>query len=564
MARPLTALKAAGVRLARAAGRLRDRAVALRCRLTARAAPLRWTPEPLSPGDGEAAARLASGDLLLAGRRARLSRGSPFDMGPVDAAWAEALHGFDWLEHAAAAARPDRAVLRAWAFDALRRSPAEGWRADLAGRRLARLVCAAPILAPAPAERRLLERAAGRHIAFLAARSGAAPRGLPRLWAVTGLALGLLAREDGPRRARHAAALIGRAAPALAPGAGRSPQRLAEGFALLAWTAEALRERGVPLDPRHEAALGEIGPMLRALRLGDGGLARMHGGGAAADGLLDEALARAGPEGRGPRREQALGLERLAAGRAALLLDAAAPGASPTAGASPLALEASFGRTRLFGGVGAGAGLGADWALAARATAAHSAVEIAGVSAARLEPDGYIARTYGRRFAAGPRAVSCVREEADDALWLQGEHDGYRARFGLTVMRRLRLARDGRDLRGEDTLSAPDAAARARFDRIAKPHGGVPFCVRFHLGPGVVATVEPGGEGAALNLPDGARWRMRASGGALSLVESALLDDLAGVARQGLQLVIAGRAEAYWGRVTWAFYEDAPAPRRSG
>ncbi|PIP96993.1 MAG: heparinase, partial [Rhodobacterales bacterium CG18_big_fil_WC_8_21_14_2_50_71_9] len=83
------------------------------------------------------------------------------------------------------------------------------------------------------------------------------------------------------------------------------------------------------------------------------------------------------------------------------------------------------GRQRLFGGVGPGAAFGPEWAVAARATAAHAALEIAGASAARLAPEGLAARVFGRGFAQGPSHVAAERLRDAGAEWLRAEHDGY-------------------------------------------------------------------------------------------------------------------------------------------
>ena len=567
MARPLIYLRACATLLRRRLSRWRDSLAARRACWGARARALRasnaW-PEPFAPGDAARAARLASGDLFLAGRRATLDGLSPFAITPPDAAWLAALHGFDWLDDAQAAGRAERAALRAWAFDWLRRfggGAGPGWRADLAGRRLARLTTAAPLLmaGASDADKRRLLRAIDAHRRFLQTRIGAVRDPLTRLEAATGLALCGLAQEGGAATAVRAAARLGAAAAALIDGDGgvasRNPQALAEVFAALAWTAAALREGGVAPDPRHVAALGRAGPSLRALRLGDGGLARFHGGAAGDDALLDEAFARAGALARGRRPLGAMGFARLAAGGAVAILDAASPPEGGAAAACALALEVSVGRQRLFGGVGPGAAFGPEWAVAARATAAHAALEIAGASAARLAPEGLAARVFGRGFAQGPSHVAAERLRDAGAEWLRAEHDGYADRFGLIVARRLRLSADGRDLRGEETLraapgAAPDALARTKT---------LPFCVRFHLAPEVAASVS-GGQ-ASLSPPDGARWTLRVDGGALSVVDSVSLEPGAAAPRPARQLVISGVAADGQARVAWALTQDAAPPR---
>ena len=567
MARPLTHLRARAALIGRALSGWRDGLAARRACWGARATPLRACPEPFSPGDAVRAARRAAGDPALSGGGFALDGLSPFAVRPPDESWLAALHGFDWLDDAQAAGKADRAALRAWAFDWLRRfggGGGPGWRPDLAGRRLARLVTAAPLLLAGAdaADRRRLLRGIDAHRRFLGRfLQRRAPRDAGALLAAaTGLSLCGVAQQGGEAVARRAAARLGVAAAALIDGDGcvasRNPQALAEVFAALAWAAAELREGGVAPDGRHLAALGRAGPCLRALRLGDGALARFHGGGAGAEGMLDEAFARAGAAARGRRAGGAMGYARLAAGGTVAILDGAPPPEGGAAGSSALALEVGVGRQRLFGGVGPGAGFGAEWAVAARATAAHSALEIGGASAARLTPEGLAARVFGRGFAQGPSRVAVERLRDGEGDWLRAEHDGYADRFGLIVGRRLRLSADGRDLRGEETLSAAPGGAA--------PAAATPFCVRFHLAPGVAAAVA--GAQASLTLPDGARWELRASGGALSLAESVSLDPGATAPRPARQLVISGVAAGGYARVAWALTRQTPpaGPARIG
>jgi uncharacterized heparinase superfamily protein len=239
-------------------------------------------------------------------------------------------------------------------------------------------------------------------------------------------------------------------------------------------------------------------------------------------------------------------------------MDAAPPPRDQTeAGASALALEFAAGRRRLIGSVGPGRLAGGDWAVAARATAAHSAVEIAGVSSARLAPEGFAARAFGRPLIEGPSVVSAERASDLDGLWALAEHDGYAARFGLIVTRRLNLSVDGTTLRGEDTLAAPTLETRRRFDAAAED-GGVPFVLRFHAAPDVAVTQGRDPSLVILTPPTGPAWAFRAAPQRPRIVESVWIDD-AGTPRPTRQIVVAGRAEAYFGRVAWSLHRERPA-----
>lgn len=559
-------------RLAALRHSLRHRARRLGNRLAAQRAGLltmRGTlaaqpPEQLAIGDSETATALAAGLVRLAGERVELGTRSPWAVTPPTAAWRDALHGFAWLDDALVARKAERARLHGWVHDWLRRhgrGSGPGWEPGLAGQRLMRLATATPVLLreARPQDARLLLRGLRVHLAFLRARHRRADSLRERAEAAAGLVFGALCVQGERRSLTLGQTALGAVAEQIGPDGGvpsREPGLQAWLFVLLATAAHAMVAAGHTPDPRHLAALARLGPGLRALRMGDGGLPRFHGSCALPQGLregmLDQSFAQAGAAARGTRRDLCMGFQRLSAGRTAVIVDAAPPPKGlPSAGASPLALEVSVGRVRLFGSVGPGSALGGEWAVAARATAAHSAVEIAGASAARLAPDGWAARRLGRPLVDGAKMVECERADDLDGLWLRGEHDGYLARFGLIVARRLHLSRDGCDFRGEDSLTCPTPAARATFDRAAR-EGGVPFCVRFHLAPQVEAELYLGGRAVRMRLPDGSFWVMRGSGGTLTLEESIWIDGTRRGALPTRQIVLAGKAEGYFGRVTWA------------
>jgi hypothetical protein len=54
-----------------------------------------------------------------------------------------------------------------------------------------------------------------------------------------------------------------------------------------------------------------------------------------------------------------------------------------------------------------------------------------------------------------------------------------------------------------------------------------------------------------MRLPDGSFWVMRIGGGRLHLVDSVWIDAEAVRALPTRQIVVSGRAEGYFGRVSW-------------
>ena len=114
---------------------------------------------------------------------------------------------------------------------------------------------------------------------------------------------------------------------------------------------------------------------------------------------------------------------------------------------------------------------------------------------------------FGRSAGTGrpgrrPGRITCERIEGDGATLVEATHDGYVRAFGLVHRRRLYLADNGDDLRGEDTLEGP---------------AGCPFALRFHLHPSVTPTPVAGGDSVLLKLPSGAVWRLRATGAVLEV-----------------------------------------------
>ena len=126
------------------------------------------------------------------------------------------------------------------------------------------------------------------------------------------------------------------------------------------------------------------------------------------------------------------------------------------------------------------------------------------------------------------------RQEANGAHWLDASHDGWRKPFGAVHRRRLYMSESGEDIRGEDAVEA------------SSPQ---PYAVRFHLHPGVDASVQQDGEAVLLRLPSGGGWRLRADGALISLEESIYLGGAE--PRRGEQVVLTGYQDGPQ-QVKWA------------
>ena len=77
------------------------------------------------------------------------------------------------------------------------------------------------------------------------------------------------------------------------------------------------------------------------------------------------------------------------------------------------------------------------------------------------------------------------------------------------------LGNDGKELRGDDQL-IPKGRKKIRE--------AAPFAIRFHLAPGVEATVTADGMGAILRSPGAPPWNFRCRGAMLTIEESLHVD----------------------------------------
>jgi uncharacterized heparinase superfamily protein len=572
MPRPSLTLKALGERIARLPRRWQRRIWASRARLGPRPQVAATLPEPIFLGDGDAGQALLEGRWRALGQEVRTDGGSIWAVPLPDPRLEAERQACLWLDDLAALGnRAARALAQAWVQDWINRFGAgggPGWEPEAAGRRAKRWAVHAGLLTQGldrgGADR--FWRALAAHQRYLARAWPQAAEGLPRLRAVAGLVWGGVVLPH----AGHAAALAEMAALADAlvdAGGGtpsRAPEDLGEVLTLLIWTARLLDNAGQQAMAPHLQAIVRAVPVIRPLRLGDGGVARFHGGGAGTPERLDQALAElrlvAQPKPRLP-----MGFARLAGGRVVVLMDGAAPPAGAgalTAHAATLAFEMSVGRQRLVANAGPGQVFGGDWTLLSRQTAAQSGLEVDGRSSARFDDRGLAAATFGARLADGPALVSVRQAQDATGQWLLATQDGYVPSHGLLHERRLFVDARGQELRGEDILTVADARARSQFERAARG-GRLPFAARFHLHPAVAPELDEGRQVVLLTLPSGEVWMFRAGGGLLGLEESVHFDPGAAAPLPAKQVVVRGEVVEYLGQVTWSFGRIADAPAAS-
>jgi uncharacterized heparinase superfamily protein len=468
------------------------------------------------------------------------------------------LHSFAWLRDLAAAATREKGgrlaekLVHHW-LDACAGEPDQpSWRSDLWGRRILFWAAYAPFILSSrdPAYRSALLTTLARGARYLDRRADRAAAGLARIAAWSGVVAAALLLEGGIVRSGRAEGGLMRAlSEALHEDGGlisRSPdEQLALVELLCQLRAIYIAGRRQMPERLQDALSGSVAALLGAT-LGDEALSSWQGGNMLSRRRLAAAIEGSGVAARPLRQPRGWGYQRLTARSAIVILDGAPPPPSRLfvgACASTLGFEFSDGLSRLVvncGGVGPWIGtLSPELVQALRSTAAHSTLTLGDRNSTAILDDG--------RLGKGVRQVEIVRDESAGIARIEGSHDGYVQRFGLLHERRLNLAADGRELKGEDHL-----VARRRRRRGAP----VPFAVRFHLGPGVEAATTADGQGALLRVRGGNPWQFRCRGGTLDIEDSLWIDGI-GRPRGTSQLVISGEAPLEGLAISWLFQRAA-------
>jgi uncharacterized heparinase superfamily protein len=498
------------------------------------------------------------GEALLAGRLTLGSATLPLaglDFAAVGATGplATYLQGFSWLRDLAAAAAREKgarlaeAVVGRWLLAHGARVD-EAWAPELWGERILFWTAYAPyILSSADSGyRSALLNTLARGARHLDSTADKAPAGLPRVTAWCGVvAAGLLVQGGVSRVARGEAGLARALAAAQFDDGGivsRSPfeqMLLVDRLGLLRGcyqAAKAIAPDGI------EAAASASLAALHGVTMGDGALSSWQGCGPGEAARLAALIEGCGMRARPLRQARGWGYQRLSALGTVLILDAAPPPAHKVAGrgsASTLALELSDGQQRLVVNCGGPGPLPTDLpdALVAglRTTAAHSTLVLADTNSTNIQPDGLLGK--------GVEDVSIDRREDNDASRIEASHDGYVRAFGMIHKRSLMLGNDGKELRGADQL-VPKGRKKIRDSAF--------YAVRFHLAPGVEATITADGMGAILRSKGAPPWNFRCRGANLTIEESLWIDGR-GRPLRTIQLAIVGEVSALGGEIGWQF-----------
>jgi uncharacterized heparinase superfamily protein len=523
-------------------------------RLRASRQPLKLVAVPRDHVRGDR----SRGDALLAGRFTVGAETLPLkdlDFGSVGAAGAlpEQLQGFSWLRDLAAAAsrekgaRLSEAVVGRWLLAHGTRVD-QAWAPHLWGERILFWTAYAPYILSSgdSGYRSALLNTLARGARHVDATADKAAAGLDRVTAWCGVvAAGLLVQGGVPRLARGEAGLARALASAQFDDGGlisRSPYeqlQLVDRFGLLRscyLAAKQVMPEGI--ETAAQASLAA----LHGIMMGDGRLSSWQACGPGEAARLIALIDGCGLRARPLRLARGWGYQRMSALGTILVLDAAPPPPQKIAeqgSASTLAFELSDGSQRLVvncGGPGPlPATLSPELVQALRSTAAHSTLALADTNSTAILADG----TLGK----GVEDVTIDRSEDNDASRLEASHDGYVRSFGMIHKRSLMLGNDGKELRGADQLMAKGRK---------KIRDAAPYAVRFHLAPGVEATITADGMGAILRSKGAPPWNFRCRGGNLAMEESIWIDGR-GQPHNTIQLVIVGEVSALGGDIGWTF-----------
>ena len=465
----------------------------------------------------------------------------------------EQLEGFSWLRDLACAASREKgarlaeAIVGRWLI-AHGSHVDDAWAPYLWGERILYWTAYAPyILSSADGGyRSALLNTLARGARHLDATADKAPPGLRRITAWCGvIAAGLLIQGGVSRVARGEAGLARALAGAQFEDGGlvsRSPfeqQLLVDRLGLLRSCYFAAKQT---IPDGIEAAAAAALAALHGITLGDGALSSWQGCNPGDASRLTALVEGCGLRARPLRNARGWGYQRMSALGTFVILDAAPPPPQKIAAqgsASTLALEMSDGSQRLIvncGGPGPlPTAMPEELVEGLRTTAAHSTLVLSDTNSTNILPDGSLGR--------GVEDVTIDRSEDNDASRLEASHDGYAKTFGMIHKRSLMLGNDGKELRGADQLIAK---GRKKIRESAA------YAVRFHLAPGVEATITADGMGAILRSRGAPPWNFRCRGGNLTAEESLWIDGR-GQPQRTIQLAVVGEISSLGGEIGWQF-----------
>ncbi|WP_425996432.1 heparinase II/III family protein [Caulobacter sp. DWR1-3-2b1] len=506
-------------------------------------------PRSVDPEHGR---KILAGIMTLSGGALRVGEaGDPFDTPSPTRRFALALHRFDWLPDLVAAgsdgARRSLRLLDDWRR-VFGRWNAFSWSGECLERRVFHLSCAARALAAEGSDAEVADLALdlARQARQLFKASDAPERVLER--AVTATIAGcVLAEKPGDQLIDRGLKIVSAQIDRIVLGDGghatRSPEAGLELLFDLLTLDDALGQRGRPSPEAVSRAIDRLASATRFFTLTDGQLAAFHGGEAVPAARIAAALAHddAGP--RPPHSASHSGYERMQGASILVMADAGIPATghlSRAACAQPAAVEIVCGKDRLITSCGWSPEAGGAHAF--RLSDAASTLSLGDGSAGR-PLSGFRAHALGPWLVDGATEVEVKRHDADNGVWLDITHDGWK-RLGLSHARRLFLDIAADELRGEDSLiplTPGDAAGPRRY---------LPFAARFHLHPDARASIARDGKSVLIRGPSNIGWWLRNDAVDVEIAASAHFDH--GQARKAGQIVLKSQVRPEVGaKIRW-------------
>lgn len=524
-------------------------------------------------GSAERGRLLLGGEFRLHGRTYPMQDRDIWKLAEEQQHLQDELHGFSWLDDLRAeGGRDAMSAARSWLFEWIDRYSAnrrDHFSPQIAGRRAVSWLRNGTFVMAMQdrSSQASFDRALNVHADALRRRRIAGGGGLARIEAAAGrICAEVAGGRWGTELARATGALAKECRSVLLNNAGlasRNPEELLGVLQNLNWAASALHSAGCVPDSDHGKGMRLAAGILKSLRHVNGAMARFHGGGDLPAALPDLAISEAGHTGPAGV-ELAMGYARVHSGQTSAIIDAARPpggAASRNAHSCTLAFEVVARGCRLVVNRGPGHWLDQEEQSAARSTGAHSTVEIGGESSSQLETPKVWRPKGVREFANVPGEVRVSQLPGRDGLTVIASHNGYVPSFGLTHMRRLDMARNGRRIWGEDTIWPKPGADSQTHERLAGAAGGFEVASRFHLHPDASVRMLSGQRRIEVGLPNGDAWLFRLEGHArLGIEESAYLDEFAFEVSPSSQIVLHSTTRNGTAQFRWEFRcEPQPA-----
>ena len=495
-----------------------------------------YHPEPIETGNYTRGLRWLSGEYFDDHQMHRLMGATIWDISPSSQLMLESFHKFEWMDDLANVntAQSDK-LIKSWMSDWIERyrfGAGPGWQIDAASWRLMRMLSHSTRILKnleAPSQALFFETLA-IHFEFIQRFQNHRANDLVDVLSTSAMLFAGVTLSQYEREIESLRDALDACASKLLTPTGiklnsRNPEELARIFELLVWAKAALSEREVAHGSSHEAAIAQLGRALRTLRHGAGRLLEAHGGSSEGFTSLERALSQAGV--RGAAHEQPiLGFAHIKHGQLSAIVDIDEPPAeSFRACASTGAIWIAEGSQKLIGGIGCAKYQRFQTRVGAQTTHAHSTLIVNNSSSSKLE----IPKTksteslQGAIIGEGAKILDAEVDAQEESTLVSICHDGYLAEYGITHERKISVERDGRYFAGVDILNAPTPKHQKRLKNwISASHTkGLPFEIRFVLGPKITPSLDMNKQAVSFKTQGGTTWVMRQTGASVEISDQA-------------------------------------------